>query len=84
MDLLQTAVALGDLLDGLPVGSVADEQAQLTHVGQLAGHGLQAGEEKVANGELGRLAAGQDALDVVYEFLVTIVYDVVGHKSSFR
>jgi len=50
----------------------------------LAGHGLQAGEEKVANGELGRLAAGQDALDVVYEFLVTIVYDVVGHKSSFR
>ena len=83
LNLFQTAVALGDLLDSLPTGGVADEQAQFSHVGQLLGHGFQAGEEKVADGKAGRLAAGQDAVDVVYQFIGAVVYDVVGHGSSF-
>ena len=78
-DLLQATVALGDLLDGLPAGSVSDEQAEISDIGQLAGHGLQPGEIKVADGKARRLAARQDPPDVIKQLLVAIVYDVVGH-----
>ena len=49
------------------------------HVSKLAGDGLQTGEEEVADGEPGCLAAGEDLPDVVYELFVAVVYDVVGH-----
>jgi hypothetical protein len=41
---------------------------------------LQAGEEEIADGEAGHLAAGQDAADAVNQSLGAIVYDVVGYK----
>ena len=77
--LFQPAVALGDLLDGLPARGIADEQPQFLHIGQLLCHRLQSGEEEIAHGEPGRLAARQNPLDVINEALVAVVYDVVDH-----
>jgi len=47
----------------------------------LPGHRLQAGEEEIADGECARLAAGQDAPDVVDELFIAVVDDVVGHQD---
>jgi len=49
----QVVVALGQLLDRLAVGDVADEEAQLIQIGNVLGNGLEAGEEEVADGKVG-------------------------------
>ena len=75
-------VALGQLLDGLAVGDVADEQAQLIQVGDVPGDGLEAGQEKVADGKVGADAIGQEVVDFGSQLSGTVVYDVVGHDPS--
>jgi hypothetical protein len=49
----QVVGALGQLLDGLAVGDVADEEAQLIQMGDVFGDGLESGQEKVADGKVG-------------------------------
>ncbi len=78
---IEPAVALGDLLDGLAIGRVADEQAQLAHVAQHVGHRLQPGEKEIADGKMRGLAARQHRTDAVGEFDALVVDDVVGHVS---
>ncbi len=78
--LVEAAVALGNLLDGLAAGGVADEQSQLSHVGELVCHGFQPGEKEVPHGKPGRLAAGQGFLDLVDQIDFAIIYDVVGQR----
>jgi hypothetical protein len=76
------AVALGQLLDRPPVGDVADQQAQLLQVGDLGGDGLEAGQKKVADGQVGAHAVGHKVDDLWGQGPVTVVNDVVtGHPS---
>ena len=77
---IKPAVALGDLLDRLAVGGVADEQAQLAHVAQHVGHRLQPGEKEIADGKMRGLAARQHRADAVGKFDGLVVDDVVGHE----
>ena len=79
---VEPAIALGDLLDGLTVGGVADEQAQLAHVAQHIGHCLQPRNKEVADGKVRGLAARQHRADAVGEFDALVVDDVVGHMGS--
>ena len=74
----QVMVALGQLLDRLAVGDVADEQAQLLQVGDVRGDGLEAGQEKVTDGKVGADAIGQEIVDFGSQFPGAVVYDVVG------
>ncbi|MEI8043706.1 MAG: hypothetical protein WCL11_20015 [Verrucomicrobiota bacterium] len=62
---------------------VADEQAQPLHAVQVPGHGFEAGEEEVADGELGGVLGGQDPVDVIRQLRLAVVYDVVRHRFSF-
>jgi hypothetical protein len=71
--------ALGQLLDGLAVGDVADEEAQLIQVGDVFGDSLEAGQEKVADGKVGADAIGQEVVDFGSQLPGAVVYDVVGH-----
>lgn len=48
----------------------------------MASHRIQPGEKEIAHGESGRLAAGQDAPDVVDQFFGLVVNDVVRHANS--
>ena len=77
--LVQPAIALRDLFQRLAAACVADQQTQMSHVGELRRHRFQAAEEEVADGELGRLAARQDALNMIDQPLVAVVYNIVSH-----
>jgi hypothetical protein len=68
--------------DRLAVGDISDQQAQFLDIAQLVGDGFEAGEEEVPDGELGCVTAGQDALQVVQQRLVAVIYDVMGHGTS--
>ena len=74
----EALVALGDLLDRLPVRRVADQQAQAGDPVQVLRHRLQAGEEEIPHRELGRIRTAQDLVDVIHQLLVAVVDDVVG------
>ena len=71
-------ISVGQLLDGLAIGDVADQQAQLIQVGDVLGDGLEAGQEKVANGKMSADAIGQKVVDFGSELSGAVVYDVVG------
>jgi len=71
-------VSLGQLLDGLAIGDVADEQAQLIQVGDVLGNSLEAGQEEVADGKVGADAISQKVVDLGSQLLGAVVYDVVG------
>ncbi len=79
---LQVVGALDQLLDGLAVGDVADEQAKLLEVGDLGGDGLEPGQEKVADGKVGAHAVGQKVDDFWRQLAGAIVDDVVGHATT--
>jgi hypothetical protein len=53
-------------------------------VGDVRGDGLEAGQEKVADGKAGADAIGQKIVDFGSQFPGAVVYDVVSsHKSPF-
>jgi len=70
-------------LDGLPVGDVADEEAQWVQVGDVRDDGLEAGKEKVADGEVGPDAIGRESVDLGSQFAGAVVYDVMRHCHGF-
>ena len=72
-------VSLSQLLDGLAVGGVADEQAHLIQVGDVLGDGLEAGQEEAADGKVGADVIGQKVLDFGSQLPGAVIYDVVGH-----
>ena len=73
----QTPRALGQLLQRLAVGRVADKQAEFFHAGQLIGDAGQSRDEEVSDGKSGRFCRSQDAVDVVAKLLVAVVDNVV-------
>jgi len=80
----QVVVAFGQLLNGLAVGDVADEQTQLIQGGDVLGNGLEAGQEEIADGEVGADAIGQEVVDFGSQLPTAVVYDVVGHLYSHQ
>jgi hypothetical protein len=77
-------VSLGDLLDRFPVARVSDQDAQVRNTSELAGDSLQPGKKEIADGKLGGLGASQDAVDVIGQFLIPVIDDVVRwHVSLF-
>jgi hypothetical protein len=72
-------VSLSQLLDGLAVGDVADEEAQLIQMGDVLGDSLEAGQEEIADGKVGSDAIGQEVIDLGSQLPCAVVYDVVGH-----
>ena len=62
---LQALVTLTDLLQGLPVGGIADEQTQLLYPGQAGGNTLQSRQKEIAHRKGGRLRGVEDAVNVI-------------------
>ena len=76
LDGFQALVALGELVYGLPVGGVADQEPELPHPVQGIGDALQAGDEEVAHGEAGRVGGVEGSADALGELDVAVVYEV--------
>jgi hypothetical protein len=47
------------------MGGVANQELEAVHIVQLVSDGFQPGDEEVADGELRRLRAGENAADMV-------------------
>jgi hypothetical protein len=81
-DHLQAVIPFGDLFKGFPVRRVADEEPQIFDMRKFAGNGGQTGEKEVADGEPGRFAGFEDPVDVIHQFFLAVVDDIVGGHGS--
>ena len=70
-------VPLGQQLDRLFVGRVADQEPQLLHVQEPLRHACEPREEQIADRKAGTLGCAQNIVQVVDQLLVLIVNDVM-------
>jgi hypothetical protein len=59
------------------VGGIADKQAQFLYAFQLPGNAGETGEKEIADGEACRFCRAQDAVDMVNQYLLSVIYDVM-------